>query len=309
MKANSYRNLDQKEDFVILSRFGLGTAQFGLCYGKFNRDGVPSNQKVNQILELGSKLGFSCLDTAHLYGKSEEVLGSCLDNLNLFSIITKTPRFPDDRILHCDATTLRKAFYSSLNVMHQRSIDGLLIHHAPNLLINGGRLLYEEMVRLKDKGLVRRIGVSAYTGDIVEEIHRKYPLDFVQLPINIFDRQLTRNGGLSRIADLGIKIHARSAFLQGLLLAEPGSLPIYFEPVKNILKDFHVRSQLAGINPAHAALHYLLRFSEIEKIIVGVESLEQLEGIFKNFPLNIEMDFDGLLTDRIDILNPVLWTN
>jgi spore coat polysaccharide biosynthesis protein SpsF len=300
---------EEEKESKLLARFGLGSAQFGMYYGKFNRDGVPSIQKVNKILELGSKLGLSCIDTAHLYGESEIVLGHCRDNLNLFSIVTKTPRFSDEIILPDDAVMLRNAFYSSLKAMHQTSIDGLLIHHASNLLTDGGELLYEEMVKLKDEGLVRRIGVSAYTSHIVEKIHKTYPLDFVQLPINILDRRITSSEGLSRIAGMGIKIHARSAFLQGLLLASPDSLSAHFEPVRNILKTFHARAELAGISSMHAALHYLLRFPEIEKIIIGVESLGQLEDIFKNFPHEVEMDFDDLFTDRIEILNPVLWVN
>ena len=299
----------EQEQNKLLARFGLGSAQFGMYYGKFNRDGVPSIQKVNEILELSSKLGLSCIDTAHLYGESEEVLGQCRENLNLFSIITKTPRFSDEIILPDDAVMLRNAFYSSLKAMHQTSIDGLLIHHAANLLTDGGELLYEEMVKLKDEGLVRRIGISAYSSQIVEKIHKTYPLDFVQLPISILDRRITRDDILSRIAGMGIKIHARSVFLQGLLLASPDSLPAHFEPVRNILKTFHARAELAGISSAQAALHYLLRFPEIEKIIIGVESLVQLEDIFKNFPQEVEMDFDDLFTDRIEILNPILWVN
>jgi len=204
---------------------------------------------------------------------------------------------------------LRNAFDASLRKMHQASIDGLLIHHAPNLLAEGGELLYEEMLKIKEEGLVRRIGVSAYTGEIAEKIHKKYPLDFVQLPINLLDRRLTRNSYLSRISDLGIKIHARSAFLQGLLLAEPESLSAHFNPVKNILKAYHAKVCSLGISPAHAALHYLLRLSEIEKIIVGVESLTQFEDIFGNFPDEVEMNFDEFFLDDIEILNPVLWAN
>ena len=280
-----------------------------MYYGKFNRDGVPSIESTRKILERASEIGLSCVDTAHLYGESEIVLGSCAKELKSFSIITKTPRFSDEKIESSDAVLFRNAFDASLMKMHQTSIDGLLIHHAPNLLAEGGELLYKEMLKIKEEGFVRRIGVSAYTGEIVEKIHKKFPLDFVQLPINLLDRRLTRNNGLSRIGDLGIKIHARSAFLQGLLLAAPESLSVHFNPVRNILKAFQNKVGLLGISPAHAALHYLLRLPEIEKIIVGVESLTQFEDIFENFPDKVEMDFDEFFLDNIEILNPVLWAN
>lgn len=292
-----------------LARFGLGAAQFGMHYGKFNRDGMPSRASARAILQAAAGIGLSCIDTAHLYGESEAVLGSCVNELDAFSIITKTPIFPNGKIERQDAVKLRNAFYESLRKMRQKSIDGLLVHHAPNLLSDGGDILYEEMLGLKADGLVRRIGVSAYTGEIVEKIHQKFPLDFVQLPINILDRRLTRNGDLLRLSGFGIKIHARSAFLQGLLLATPDLLPGHFDPVKNVLKAFHARVASSGMNPAQVALHYLLRLPEIEKIVVGVESLEQLKNIFEKFPDEIEIDLDEFFTDRVEILNPALWVN
>lgn len=291
----------------LLARFGLGAAQFGMHYGRFNRDGVPSGPGARAILQAAAGMGLSCIDTAHLYGESEAVLGSCANELSSFAIITKTPRFPDEKIEIQDAIELRKAFNESLRKMRQKSIDGLLIHHAPNLLAEGGKVLYEEMLGLKAEGLVRRIGVSAYTAEVVEKVHQKFPLDFVQLPINVLDRRLTRSGQLSRLANSGIKIHARSAFLQGLLLATPASLPGHFDSVKDVLKAFHARVASLGMNPAHAALHYLLRLPEIEKIVVGVDSLSQLKNIFDNFPEEIEIDLNEFFTDRVEILNPALW--
>lgn len=292
-----------------MERFGLGAAQFGMYYGKFNRDGVPSIKTVRDILKKAAGLGLSCIDTAHLYGLSEAVLGKCGGALDAFSVITKTPRFSDVKIHKQDVLTLRGAFELSLMQMHKTSIDGLLVHHASNLLADGGELLYQEMVQLKKEGRVNRIGVSAYSGEIVEKIHERFPLDFVQLPVNLLDRRLTENGDLKRISDLGIKIHARSAFLQGLLLADPDALPAHFNPAKEVLKSFHAAVRAQGVNPAHAALHYLLGLPEIEKIIVGVESLSQIEDLFDDFPVRLDMNFDEFRVDRVDILNPVLWAS
>jgi aryl-alcohol dehydrogenase-like predicted oxidoreductase len=290
-----------------LARFGLGTAQFGMYYGRYNREGVPSRVSASAILEKAVELGLSCIDTAHSYGEAEAVFGHCSSALGAFSIVTKTPRFPDEGIRADDAQMLRAAFESSLRLMGQSAIDGLLIHHAPNLLADGGDLLYREMACLKEAGLVKRIGVSAYSGDIVEQIHEKFPLDFAQLPINLLDRRLVESGSLSRITRSGIKVHARSAFLQGLLLAEPNSLPLRFEAAKEVLKAFQAACQSAGVTPAQAALHYLQGIPEIEKIIVGVESLTQLTSIFSNFPEETEMCYDELKLNILRIIDPVSW--
>lgn len=293
----------------VMHRFGLGTAQFGMFYGRFNRDGVPSRDTVSEMLCRAGAFGINGIDTAHLYGEAELVLGSCADALGSYSIVTKTPRFSDSRINPADALFLRETFLASLSNMGQTAVDGLLIHHAPNLLADGGDLLYNEMVRLKEEGYVKRIGVSAYTGEVVEAIQEKYALDLVQLPINVLDRRLIDSGSLSRIASKGTKIHARSAFLQGLLLADPAGLSQHFQPVRSQLEAFHAACKTNGVLPAHAALHFLLAIPDIGRIIVGIESIKQLNEVFSDFPAHVDMDFEPYRVDSLEILNPVLWVN
>lgn len=293
----------------LLSRFGLGAAQFGMYYGRFNSAGVPSPESTHEILDTAGRLGLSCIDTARLYGQSEAIIGQCKSALRRFSIITKTPQLPEGKIQKKDAQILRAAFETSLRLMNQTSIEGLLIHHAPNLLFQGGEHLYQAMVDLKNEGLVRRIGVSAYSGNIVEQIHERFPLDMAQLPMNLLDRRLIESGSLLRLTNSGIKIHVRSAFLQGLLLAKPASLSDHFQPARSAIEAFQQASKDAGVNPAQAALHYLLAIPEIEKIIVGVESLNQLKAIFLNFPTEVKMDFSKYRVDQLDILNPVQWAD
>lgn len=290
-----------------LSRFGLGTAQFGMLYGTFNREGVPSRVAVGAIMNRAHALGLSVIDTACQYGESECVLGQFPDELARFDVVTKTPTFADGPITSADAQALREAFFMSLEHMKLPAVGGLLVHHAPNLLAPGGELLYEELVRIKDEGRVRRIGVSAYSGEIVERILEKFPVDLVQLPINVLDRRLFQDGTLTRLAHRGIEIHARSAFLQGLLLADPMTLPGHFDCVRGTLMAFQKAAREVGVSPAHAALLFLLRIREVSRVVVGVESVAQLEDLFGQFPDDPGMEYTAFATGDAHILNPGLW--
>jgi len=280
-----------------------------MYYGRFNQEGVPSIESTRKILNRANKYGLSFIDTAVQYGESESVIGQCHDELSHINLITKTPIFSDEIIPYSGALLLRNAFDNSLHSLQLSSVHGLLIHHAPNLLAPGGEKLYEEMLKIKSEGRVRYIGVSAYSGEIVEQIQEKFPLDIAQLPINMLDRRLLTSGTLSRLVASGIQIHARSAFLQGLLLSDPLKLTSQFDAVKEMLTAFHTLCRNAGIKPAHAALHYLLQLPEISKIIVGVESVNQFDDIFTDFPAEIEFDYSNFICDNIEILNPVLWGN
>ena len=82
---------------------------------------------------------------------------------------------------------------------------------------------------LKSDGLVEKIGLSAYTPEEIAKASTLIDLDIVQVPFNIIDRRLLETGWLNRLHDSGVEIHARSIFLQGLLLEDPQNLPLYFQ--------------------------------------------------------------------------------
>lgn len=289
------------------ARFGLGAAQFGMDYGRFNQHGKPSNKQLEEILTRASDFGLSLIDTAHLYGDSEMALGCCGERLQEFEVVTKTPRFFDEAIKAKDAEALRAAFERSQRHLRMTTVDGLLIHHAPNLLASGGERLYHEMLKLKQSGKVRRIGVSVYSGEAAEEIHARFPMDIVQLPMNVLDQRSIASGALARLANAGVRVQVRSAFLQGLLLADPGRLDSHFASVKPVLEKFHAVASAAGISAAHAALHFLLDLPEIDRVIVGVESAAQLTQLFASFPSAPRIDYTQFAIDDTIVLNPALW--
>lgn len=291
----------------LRGRIGLGAAQFGMPYGRFNVQGQPSDSTLAAILGAASEFGLTSIDTAHLYGDSEAALGRCSAHLQSFDIVTKTPRFPDREITAQDAADLTAAFDTSLQRLGLPAVHGLLVHHAPNLLTPGAERLYEAMLELKRLGRIKHIGVSVYSGEIAEEINVRFPMDMVQLPMNVLDQRPLVSGALSRLAAAGIKVQVRSAFLQGLLLADPAKLGPYFEPARATLERFHAAARAAGVSQAHAALHFLLAFPEIDRVIVGVESIEQVEELFASFPAAPSIDYASMRIDVPNILNPALW--
>jgi len=119
-------------------KLGLGTVQFGLDYGISNRDGRTSEKEVAAILSIASRQGIRIIDTAALYGTSEEVLGRTLPKDAGFQIVTKTPQFAKNKISGAEASILEETFYKSLERLRISAAYGLLIHHAADLAVEGG---------------------------------------------------------------------------------------------------------------------------------------------------------------------------
>jgi len=291
-------------------KIGLGSAQFGLDYGISNRQGMTPEAEVNSILTLAWKKGITLLDTATAYGTSEDAIGRSLPVATAFSLVTKTPLFRKERIDPEDAAQLEKTFRQSLARLRQPALYGLLIHHAPDLLAPGGSHLWEALEGLKEAGLVSKIGVSVYSPREIEEIAGKYRPDLVQLPLNILDQRMILGGHLEHLKKMGVEIHSRSVFLQGLLLMPPQDWPSHFDSVRPQLAQYHDDLKRREISPLASALAFVCRRPEIDRVIVGVNNRAHLEEILREAATMETLDAQdcsGCSVCDESIINPSLW--
>ncbi|MUG97027.1 aryl-alcohol dehydrogenase [Scytonema sp. UIC 10036] len=291
-------------------KIGLGTAQFGLNYGISNLLGKTSAEEVEKILEVAIRNGVSFIDTAPGYGTSEEILGKKILHDSIFQIITKTPKFSDNSITKDDVEMLEKTFLQSISKLNKASVYGLLVHNADDLLSENGDLLIKKMQELKSQNLVKKIGVSIYNGEQIEKILDSYPIDLIQVPINVLDQRLLFSGYLHKLKKFNIEIHARSIFLQGLLLMNPEHVSSFFNSIREHLKIYHEFILSKGITPIQAALNFVTQLTDIDVVLVGINNHQQLKEIFlastDSCPISSQEFAQFALTDKF-ILNPGYW--
>lgn len=260
-------------------KLGLGTVQFGLDYGVSNAAGRTPESEVASILRLAADNGISLLDTAAGYGCSEEVLGRSIPAGHEFSIVTKTPPLRlgesgDDYI-----ERIRRTFLASVEKLGRRPLYAVLTHRADDLLSPHGERLMEALLDWKRQGLVAKVGASVYDSQQIDAILARYPVEIVQLPISVLDQRLLVSGHLAGLKTAGIEVHARSVFLQGLLLMTPDAVPAYFFPIKAELAAYREWIEGQGLSPMQAALGFVLGLPELDHVILGVNSAEQLREI------------------------------
>lgn len=290
-------------------RVGLGTAQFGEVYGITNRAGRVAQAKVAALLALAERSGIDTLDTAPLYGESEAALGA--SGTAGFRIVTKTPKFGAATSGQAARNDLRATFMRSLQQLERARVHGLLIHDPADLLGPLGPALWHEMQELKAEGLVSAIGASFYEGVEIDRALDAYPLDLVQLPFNPLDRRLVAGGQLRRLGEAGVEIHARSLFLQGLLLEEPARIPPRFGPVAEAVAEMRAEFDAIGLSMLEGILALAFEQDEIHRFICGVTSVRDLEEIVAAAEKAEALDKPPslILPDNLDprLLNPARW--
>jgi aryl-alcohol dehydrogenase-like predicted oxidoreductase len=156
-------------------------------------------------------------------------------------------------------------------------VYGLLVHRPDNLLSVGSDRLWDLLCDIKTSGRVSKIGVSVYHPHQLEAVLDRYPIDLVQLPFNAFDQRFTRL--LRRLKQAAIEVHARSVFLQGLLLMPPDDLPEYFAPIKDDHARLHAHLKELGLSPLAGCLRYCLAQTDIDKVVVGCDEYRHLAEI------------------------------
>jgi hypothetical protein len=289
----------------IKSKLALGTVQFGIDYGISSASGQVESQEVDAILNYARSKGIALLDTAPAYGNSEKVLGKI--GVQDFKVVTKTRHFNETEISIGEAELMKKDFICSLENLKQDSVYGVLVHNADDLLKPGAEKLFDQLQELKQAEKIVKIGVSVYDRSQLQPILDNFDIDLVQLPFNILDRRMIDSGMLATLQSKGIEVHVRSIFLQGLLLMSEKNRPDKFKRWSVLWRIWHEWLNDNKITALEATTRYAVSIPEISKVLVGVDTVDQLKeivvassGVLPDIP-------PEMLTNDVDLLNPSNW--
>lgn len=277
----------------------------GLSYGINNPGGRIPEEESYRILETAYNSGVRELDTAEAYGSAHHVIGDFhkKHSNQRFNIITKIP----------DEATDSNVYSRLLNYKDELNVEKLeaVMYHSFSKY-NSDSELKDALTGLKEEGLFNYLGVSIYTNEELKQVIQDDTIDLVQLPFNLFDNRAIRGDLLERAKMTGKIIHTRSAFLQGLFFKNPGDdHPVVcqlFEPlnkIRSISKEYQIPI-------AVLALLYCLKQENIDRVIIGVDSLDQFETNLSfcehDLSRNLMDELDSIHIDDRKLLNPSLWS-
>jgi len=271
---------------MINSKIILGTVQFGLNYGISNSKGITGHEEVSRILEYCTYHNISFLDTANAYGRSQEVLGN--NNLKSFEIVSKfmTHESVDSQL------------DLSLNLLGIKRLYAFLAHRPLEISSQS----WDDLIRNKKSQKIKKIGFSFNDiNEIDYVISKGFIPDIVQVPYNFLDDRFEDWMKLLK-GEYGTEIHTRSAFLQGLFFLNPSSLHTFFDPIKKNLESLWKIENKAG-----AHLKYVASKKFIDKVVIGVNDLNQLKSAL--FEYEDSVDISNIKRDNVnyDCIKPVMW--
>ena len=286
------------------SLLALGTVQFGLPYGIANQQGQVSPAEARAIVDYARTIGIDTLDTAVAYGSSEQRLGEI--GVQTWKIVSKLPPIPTGT--GNVGQWVRASLERSLQLMRVRHLSALLLHQPADLLGSNGAKLQRALLDVREAGLIGKIGVSVYGPAELDGLVGRFPVEIVQAPFNVLDRRIVASGWLARLHDLGIEVHVRSVFLQGLLLIPRSARPAHFTRWQRIWSDWEEYLQASNQTPLEACLRFATSYPTIARIVVGIDSKLQLNQIFEAMQ-GETVSVPDLKCDDPFLLEPSRWNS
>lgn len=266
----------------------LGTVQFGLDYGINNSKGKPSERQVFEILEYAHKQGLNILDTADAYGNASEVLGSYN--------IKKPGRFEINTKFNGGSLNISKQLEATLNTLNVGSIN-VYFYHSFKDYINYPELR-AQLIILKNKRKIKKIGLSIYENEEFEIACNSDLIDVIQFPFNLLDNYSKRKNLIELAKEKGKELQIRSVFLQGLFFKPITKLPVKLKPLTQYLERLNEITRKENVSIEHLALNYALQKKDIDHIIIGVDSLDQLKT-------NISMSQNKISDEAVESINQI----
>ena len=291
------------ENNKITKKMILGSAQFGDLYGVLKNKKKLKESEVRNIIKISKKNKITYLDTADQYKSFKKILKK--QNLKKWKISIKL----SSKVINKQNTEAKfnNFIFKSLKSLKQKNFEYLLFHRSQDLFTLKGRKIYKYLTILKQKGFINKIGISVYSPNEIKNVIKKYKIDVIQAPYNIFDQRLNNRRLLKKLKVMNIELHARSIFLQGLLLAKKNKIPKKFLKWKNKFNSWHnflIKNKTTALLEC---LNFVFSNKNIDKFIIGVNSVNNLKQIVLLKKKFIKRNFDVFKSKDINLIDPRKW--
>ena len=285
----------------MINKIVIGTANFSQIYGEKK---IKINDKeFNKIKNIININNIQFFDTAQNYLNEKKLIGITNSESK---IISKIPSFS---LAKKNKKNFESQFEDHINKLNVRTLYGLLIHDMDDFRENS-KFLIDFLKFQKKNATTIKIGFSVYKLEELDYIYKNFEFDILQFPMNLFDQRFLNSGWLDKV-NKKLELHARSIFLQGILLQDVKSLNPYFNKWKSQFKMFDKFIKLNNSNKLEYLLKFVYNSPYVDKIILGINDSNNLIELVKLISTKSRINYNfnyNFNIDDLDLLLPYKWS-
>ena len=312
-----YRSLGRTG--LSISEVSLGTVELGMEYG-LKEDGessVPAETDARRLLNRAIDSGVNFIDTAALYGNSEEIIGRALkDRRSEYVLATKCMHRLDEGLDYPDSRrSISESIDTSLSRLQTDRIDLLQVHGRDVLdlelkMIRDG-VVMDELEKARQAGKIRFTGYSSYSEEAALAAVEDGRWDALQIACNILDRRYLKQV-VPEARDRGVGVIVRSALLKGALTDKNKYMPERLKPLSEHIDRLAAIQSATRYSLPELALRYVLSIPDVSTIIVGADRMRYLEEAVatsdgRGLDKEVLVKLEDMGLDDPYLLNPGNW--
>ena len=179
----------------------IGFAQSDKNYG------LSKNKKFKEVITSLNNSNIKSIDTAPVYVKSSSYLKK-IKNIKNFKIYSKLPQLTGDiKKLEQDVNNKIKGILIENNIKH---LYGIFLHD-PLMPLQSDRwkIIYNCLLKFKKNKIIKKIGISVYNKNEVDQCLKIFKPDMVQFPLNIFNQEFVQGNYLKKLKKKKCKINSK----------------------------------------------------------------------------------------------------
>lgn len=277
----------------------FGTANLCSKYG--HKSKFISESKSRGMLDFAYKKEIRTLDISSNYDCYDFLIKKY--NFNKWKISFKISK--KDINTFSSKLDIENFLNNLLLVFKKKKIEYFLFHSSKDIYTKKGRLIFKVLQKFKQNNKIGKIGVSVYTKIETINFIKEFKIDVIQLPFNILDQRFNDRKLIKTFKDKKIEIHARSIFLQGILVDKkivPKKLLSFLELQKWFL--FLKKNNLKSISEI---LNFINQHKFINKIVFGVRTVKQLNQIIGTKLINKKVRYQNFSSKKKILIDPLEW--
>lgn len=281
-----------------LGRTGLEVTTLGYGAMELRGGGAPgayevTDEDADRVLNAVLDAGINFIDTSIDYGLSEERIGKFISQRRSeFYLATKCGCVPGGGDHIHTAENIRKGVENSLRLMKTDCLDLVQFHRSLTKAEFEAQGVLQELMKLRDEGKVRFIGVSGTLPNLYEQIDMGV-FDAFQIPYSAVQREHEEVIAKASAAGAGIIIRG------GAARGAPSDWENrrYYMMPGSQMQDRWAEAKLdellqEGMSRIEFTLRFTLSNPDLDTTIVGTRNLDHLRS-------NIEFALKGPLPQDV----------
>jgi aryl-alcohol dehydrogenase-like predicted oxidoreductase len=299
-----------------VSEIGLGTVELGLDYGiaEARAPLKPSKDDAARVLNQALDSGINFIDTARVYGVSEEIIGWALNSRRKEYILASKVTGGADAI-GADGTPrahVTSSVQQSLQALRTDVIDLMQIHSVSASDLRRGELT-DILQEFQKAGSIRFLGATTYGEEAALAALEDGRFDCIQVAYNVLDREPEARV-LPLAQSKNVAAVVRSVLLKGALTHRYHYLPSGLEELKSVVEKLLAIAATESETLPEIAYRFVLAQPAVSTALVGTSSVDELKAALEyctRGPLSSQCQaaVRGVVVKNRKQLNPGNWPN